>query len=155
MNAINQITENNIIPDNEALVKTWLRLSTSIINNRLVSEMSYNESLVCSILYSNTKAGIAMTATELCHFTKMLKSQMNRTLNLLEEKNLILRQRSDTDKRQVLILFNMEHAQAYEKQHQDILKIVDHVINKLGPDETKQAISLFTKIADIADGILN
>ena len=155
MNAINQITENNNIPDNEALLKTWLRLSTSIINNRLVSEMSYNESLVCSILYSNTKAGIAMTATELCYFTKMLKSQMNRTLNLLEEKNLILRQRSDTDKRQVMISFNMEHAQAYETQHQKILKIVDHVICGLGAQETKQAISLFAKIADIADGILN
>ena len=120
MNTINQFTENYNIPDNEALLKTWLRLSTSIINNRLVSEMSYNESLVCSILYSHTKLGISMTATELCHFTKMLKSQMNRTLNLLEEKKLILRQRSDTDKRQVMILFNMEHAQAYENQHQKI-----------------------------------
>jgi len=65
-----------------------------------------------------------MTATELCCFTKMLKSQMNRTLNILEEKKLILRERSAADKRQVLILFNMENAQAYEKQHQDILKIV-------------------------------
>ena len=103
MNAINQFTENYNIPDNEALLKTWLRLSTSIINNRLVSEMSYNESLVCSILYPNTKMGMYMTATELCHFTKMLKSQMNRTLNILEEKKLILRRRSDTDKRQVMI----------------------------------------------------
>lgn len=155
MNAINQFTENYNIPDNEALLKTWLRLSTSIINNRLVSEMSYNESLVCSILYPNTKMGIYMTATELCHFTKMLKSQMNRTLNILEEKKLILRRRSDTDKRQVMISFNMDHAQAYENQHQNILKIVDHVICKLGSEETKQAISLFSKIADIADGILN
>ena len=153
MDALNQFTE-LYIPENEALLKTWLRLSTSIINNRIVSEMSYNESLVCSLLYPSTKAGIAMTATELCRFTKMLKSQMNRTLNILAEKKLILRERSAADKRQVLILFNMEYAQAYEKQHQDILKIVDHVIIKLGPDETRQAISLFSKIADIADGIL-
>jgi len=76
------------------------------------------------MVQSSTKAGIAMTATELCCFTKMLKSQMNRTLNILEEKKLILRERSAADKRQVLILFNMENAQAYEKQHQDILKIV-------------------------------
>ena len=111
MNAINQITENNNIPDNEALLKTWLRLSTSIINNRLVSEMSYNESLVCSILYSNTKAGIAMTATELCHFTKMLKSQMNRTLNSMEEKSFITRRRSESDKRLVFVTLNLEKAQ--------------------------------------------
>ena len=34
----------------EALLTSWLRLSTSINNSRLVSTMSYNESLVCNLL---------------------------------------------------------------------------------------------------------
>ena len=50
MNTQTQVKLFNI-PANEALLTTWLRLSTSISNNRFVSEMSYNESLVCSILY--------------------------------------------------------------------------------------------------------
>lgn len=37
----------------ESLLNAWLRLSTSVINPRLVSEISYNESLVCNILYNN------------------------------------------------------------------------------------------------------
>ncbi len=143
------------IADNESLLKAWLRLSTSIINSRLVSTLSYNESLILSLLFSSTKSGLSMTATELCRFTKMLKSQMNRTLNLLEKKKLILRERSSSDKRQILITFNMEQASQYEKQHADILEIVDHVISKLGTQNTKQAITLFSQIADIADEFLN
>ena len=139
------------MPENERLLNTWLKLSTTIQNSKLVSELSYNESLICNLLYTKTKAGLSMTATELCEFTKMLKSQMNRTLNILEEKNLIMRERSTQDKRRVMIHFNMLHAEAYEKQHQEVLKFVDHVIAKLSPQETSQAISLLSKIAKIAD----
>lgn len=140
--------------NNEALLKAWLRLSTSIINSRIVSEMSYGESLVCNILYANSKASKAMTATELCHATKMLKSQMNRTLNQLEQKDMILRERSSSDKRQVLITFNMDHAEQYEKQHKEILAIIDYIISKLGSEDTSRAITILSKIADIADDIL-
>ena len=138
-------------PENERLLNTWLKLSTTIQNSRLVSELSYNESLICNLLYTKTKSGLSMTATELCEFTKMLKSQMNRTLNILEEKNLIMRERSTQDKRRVMIRFNMLHAEAYEKQHKEVLKFVDHVIAKLSPQETSQAIALLSKIAKIAD----
>ena len=69
---------------NENLLNAWLRLSTSINNPRIVSEMTYNESLVCNILYNHSESEI--TATDLCNATKMLKSQMNRTLNQLEKK---------------------------------------------------------------------
>ncbi len=138
---------------NEALLKAWLRLSTSVINTRIVSEMSYNESLVCNILYKSSKAGSKLTATELCQATKMLKSQMNRTLNQLEQKNMITRERSAVDRRQILIAFNMEQADQYEKQHEDILSIIDHIIAQLGPEDTTQAIYLLPKMADAADSI--
>lgn len=140
--------------NNEALLKAWLRLSTSIINSRIVSAMSYGESLVCNILYANSKTSKAMTATELCHDTKMLKSQMNRTLNQLEQKGMIIRERSSSDKRQVLITFNMDHAEQYEKQHKEILAIIDYIISKLGSEDTSKAITILSKIADIADDIL-
>jgi DNA-binding MarR family transcriptional regulator len=144
----------NTLPENEALLKAWLRLSTSVINSRIVSVMSYNEALVCNILYPITKAGRTMTATALCQATKMLKSQMNRTLNLLENKGLILRERSTTDKRQVLIRFNMAQATQYEAQHKEILSIIDHITNKLSKEEAHYAINLLTKLASLADDIL-
>ena len=139
--------------ENESLLSAWLRLCTSVINTRIVSEMSYNESLICGILYKHSQSGQSMTATELCQATCILKSQMNRTLNLLEDKGMIRRERSTTDKRQIAITFNMEHAQQYEKQHREILTIIDQIIEQLGTEETLHAISLFHRIADIAQSI--
>ena len=71
-----------MLPTNEALLGAWLRLSTSINNSRLVTELPYNESLICNVLYRNDLLHNEkkLTATELCAETKILKSQMNRSL---------------------------------------------------------------------------
>ena len=136
----------------ESLLNSWLRLSTSINNARLVSEMTYNESLICNILYKQSKdsASQTITATTLCQMTNMLKSQMNRTLNQLEKKNMITRVRSEKDKRQIFISMNLKQCDAYEKQHVRILQILDAVISQLGEEKSLQAIHTLNQIADIA-----
>ena len=140
---------------NEALLNSWLRLSTSINNPRLVSEMTYNESLVCNILYqqSHDATSQAITATDLCRKTNMLKSQMNRTLTQLESKDMITHQRSEKDKRQIFITMNLEQCHSYEQQHERILKILDEVIHKLGDEKSKTAIEIFNDISNIAEDL--
>lgn len=141
---------------NETLLDAWLRISTSVINSRVVSELSYNESLVCNALY---KAKMAhpeqqLTATDLCISTKIVKSQMNRTLNQLEKKSIILRERSSDDKRKVFISMNTDKNSEYEKQHKEILYLIDNIIEKLGPGKAEETIALFHQISDIADDVL-
>lgn len=138
---------------NEELLNSWLRISTAINNPRLVSEMTYNESLVCNILYQHRHDNNAqpLTATDLCRATNMLKSQMNRTLTQLESKNMITRERSTVDKRQIFISMNMEQCHSYEQQHARILKILDAVIHRLGIEKSKTAIALLNDISDIAE----
>ena len=136
----------------EALLNSWLRLSTSINNARLVSEMTYNESLICNILYNQSKAkSTPLTATDLCQMTNMLKSQMNRTLTQLEAKDMITRERSAVDKRQILITMNLHQCHTYEKQHAQIIQILDAVINQLGEEKALNAIQTLNQIADIAN----
>lgn len=139
----------------EALLSSWLKLSTSINRSKIVSVLSYNESLICSVLARHMASGQKkpLTATDLCRETKMLKSQMNRTLNQLEEKLLIRRERSTSDKRQVHILLNPEQANTFQKQHQEILASVERIVNELGEKEAAQAAILFDKISTLADGI--
>ena len=104
---------------NEKVLSAWLKLSTAICNERIVSELPYNESLVCGILHENAveHPEEKITATDLCEKTNMQKSLMNRTLNSLEEKGLIFRKRSEKDKRQVFVSMNMDNAEVYERQH--------------------------------------
>lgn len=141
---------------NEELLNAWLRISTSVINSRLVSELSFNESLVCNILYRHQieHPEDRITATELCSITKILKSQMNRILNELEKKEIIIRERSKSDKRQVYVKLDMLHAEIYKKQHEKILRIVDEIINKIGEEKAIETIHVLTQISEIADGLL-
>lgn len=141
---------------NEELLESWLRLSTILCNDRIVSEMPYNEALICNILYRNQirdKNG-KTTATDLCRQTKMLKSQMNRTLQSMEEKNIITRQRSDMDKRQVFIYLNPD-ARSFREQHAKSLQLIDALSKKAGPEKSKAAMELFTFIADMAEEIMD
>ena len=141
---------------NEELLHAWLRVSTSIVNSRIVSELSYNETLVCNALHRSTQepGGKPLTATDLCGMTNMLKSQMNRTLNLLEVKGLITRERSDEDKRQVFVRFEPDKAALYRTQHARILKLLDGIIEELGEEKADEVRQSLIRIADIADSIL-
>ena len=141
---------------NEALLGAWLRLSISINNSRVVSEISYNESLICNILYRNATESPeqSLTATDLCKETRILKSQMNRILTQLENKNLITRERSPEDKRKVFIRLTSEQSNAYIKQHAQILALLDTIIDKLGTEQTEGVISALNGISDVADEVI-
>ena len=133
---------------NERILDAWIDLTTVINNERLVSEMPLNESLICRILYQNKENDI--TATDLCSLTKMQKSQMNRTLMNMEKKNWIIRQRSDKDKRQILIALNEEKMRAYQEQHEHILNIVNKPIERIGQENTEKTVELLNLIVQIA-----
>lgn len=141
---------------NEELLSAWLRLSNTICNERLVTQLPYNEALVCNILYNQRMEhpDIYLTATDLCEKTRLIKSLMNRTLNRLEEKGLIIKKRSKEDKRSVFIMFNEENISQYEKGHQEVLQVVDSVIEKIderiGKEKTKEILDILNTISDAA-----
>lgn len=140
---------------NERLLAAWLRLSTSIVNSRVVPDMTYNESLVCNILYNQSRhSAEKLTATHLCTMTGMLKSQMNRTLNSLEARGIVMRERSMQDKRQVFVSLNPENCTEYIAQHNKILYAIDSMIERIGAERAQQAIELFTLVSDNADSIM-
>ncbi|NBI89715.1 MarR family transcriptional regulator [Lachnospiraceae bacterium] len=140
---------------NEKLLEAWLRLTTILCNDRIVSEMPYNEALICNILYRHQMRDKVnkLTATDLCRQTKMLKSQMNRTLQKMEEKNIITRQRSSTDRRQIFISLN-PNADSFYIQHHKSLRLIDALATKAGPEKSQEAIDLFTYIANMAEEMI-
>ncbi len=140
----------------EEILRVWMQLSLAINNERVVSGLPYNEFLICSILYWNQKrkAPRELTATDLCGETKILKSQMNRTLNSLEKKGLIDRPLSDQDKRHVYVSFRMERADVYEKEHERLLNFVDELMDRIGWEHSEEIVKLFHLIAKMADEVI-
>ena len=95
------------------------------------------------------QAGMPLTATDLCKATQILKSQMNRTLQSMEDKGLIQRERSTLDKRQVFLRLNTD-SPAFRTQHAKSLKLIDSLIEKTGEDKAEKIAQLFTEIATLA-----
>ena len=126
---------------NEQVLEAWLQMTTVINNERITPDLPYNESMICRYLYQNQD--INVTATDLCNYMRMQKSQMNRTLTSMEKKELITRIRSEKDTRKI-----------YKKQHEKILKIVDELFEKIGYERQPEVIELFDLITQTAKEML-
>ena len=141
---------------NEELLCAWLKMSTSVVNDRVVTELSFNEALICNILFREqlVNRNLRVTATELCRRTKMLKSQMNRTLGQLEMRGIIRRERSTEDKRQIFVTMNPERAGLYRQLHSRVLHLVDDIIGHIGEEKARTVMEILNEIADVAEHLL-
>ena len=137
---------------NEQVLEAWLQMTTVINNERITPDLPYNESMICRYLYQNKN--INVTATDLCNYMRMQKSQMNRTLTNMEKKDLITRIRSEKDTRKIYITLNDSMIKIYKAQHKKILEIVDQLFDKIGYERQSEVIELFNLITQTAKEML-
>ncbi|MDO4479931.1 MAG: MarR family winged helix-turn-helix transcriptional regulator [Erysipelotrichaceae bacterium] len=132
----------------EELIKTWNQISYALKPSRMFSKLSYNEQTICSILIHSEKN---CTATDLIQKTGLLKSQMNKIISQLEEKNVIQRNRNLEDKRKITIFITDFGKELYQKEHQSVLEIGKHVTNSLGEEKTRQLVDLMNETLHIIE----
>ena len=137
---------------NEQVLEAWLQMTTVINNERITPDLPYNESMICRYLYRNQDKNV--TATDLCNYMRMQKSQMNRTLTNMEKKDLITRIRSEKDTRKIYITLNDSMIKIYKAQHKKILEIVDQLFDKIGYERQPEVIELFNLITQTAKKML-
>lgn len=148
-----EMTEKDRI--SELLLEGWLALSMSIWNERLVSAMTYNESLVCNLLYKQrNNGGDFLTATDLCARLQIQKPQMNVILNRLEKSGMIERKRSTTDRRNVHILLTEKGVPVYETAHQEILRLPRALLERLGEERMEDFAATMKEVAACFDELM-
>ena len=130
----------------EELLDGWLQMSTVICNERLVSAMTYNESMVCGVLHRNRQKRV--TATDLCAKLRILKPQMNAILNGLQNRGMLERIRSEADRRQVYLQLTKEGCACYERAHQELLALPQGLIEQLGEEKMRQLAGLMHEVAE-------
>jgi DNA-binding MarR family transcriptional regulator len=139
----------------EELLEGWLRLSMTIWNERLVTAMTYNESMVCNLLYKQQKKnGAPLTPTQLCSHLQIRKSQMNVILNSLEKQGNVVRSRSDEDKRNVYVSLTSDGACVYQKAHQEILDMPRELIEHLGEEKIRTFAATMQEVAACFDEMM-
>ena len=136
----------------EQLLEAWMAMEVCIRGNRLLSEFSMNEMLVCNALYhQRLTGGNPVTATDLCAKTQLLKSQMNRLLGGMEADGLIRREQNSTDKRESYVYLEDAALPRYLKEHRHVLCIVEQVSTALGETDTKHLTALMLKAAAVVN----
>lgn len=142
----------NKLHEEELLLQAFLEMTAYIRGNRLLSEFSFNEIMICNLLYRRQIDGsLPPTATEICAWTKLLKSQVNHILTGMEEKGLISRKRSLDDKRIIYVTLRDEALPVYLREHEHILQIMDIIYETLGAENIRQLTELVSQAATIVD----
>lgn len=137
---------------NECFIDAWIQLTTVLNNNRMIEGMPYNEAIICRYLLAHEDEDV--TATDLCTHFRMQKSQMNRTIAIMLEKQLIYRERSDNDKRLIFIRINKKQLDEYYTAHESVLNLVDHITDTLGAKRCDQVFKLFDMISASASAYI-
>ena len=136
----------------EALLGAWMDMALHIRGNRIVTGLSFNEIVVCSMLYRSMQEGVGMlTATDLGSRTKLLKSQLNKVLTLMEEKGLIERIRSEKDKHKIYLKLQEESLSVYLEEHEKVMVIVHQVCVSLGEEKARMLSELLLEAVAVVD----
>lgn len=139
----------------DKLLDSWLNLTSTLWNTRLVSSLTYNEAHVMGLLLRHSTEANPMTATDLIHRTRLLKSQMNKILTALEARGYITRTRSVLDKRMIFIRLTQEGTEAYLEEHKGVNAILNQLISKIGPERALHIAKELGEITEILDGIVS
>lgn len=136
----------------EELLQAWIDMSLRIRGNRLVSGLSFNEIVICRILYERQlHTAEPVTATELCKRMQLLKSQINKILTSMEQQELIERVRSSGDRRKIEIRLKPGAEQIYLQAHERIMVIMEEVCAHLGMQQSCQLTELLRQAVGAID----
>lgn len=134
-------------PLGEALITAWVRLTSTLKNNRITQGLNYNEAIVMNIAYHAFKEdGEGLVSfKEIVNETKMLKSLVNRTIDSLVQKNLIERC-TGADKRTRLIRPLKENLEEFLAVHEKSLRIAESIVKIIGEADAQIFVSLADRI---------
>ena len=130
----------------EELLQAWMQMSVCIRGNRILSDLSFNEIMLCGMLYRQESAGLpSLSATELGEKMRLLKSQMNHILTSLEKTGLVERARGTADKRVIHVHLTDLGREVYEREHARVMEIMSLLYADLGEEDTRRLTTLISR----------
>lgn len=131
----------------EELLRAYINMSVNIKENRLLSDLSFNEIMVMNLIVEEERS-----FKELEERLNILKSQLNRIINDLKAKGLVETYIPLNDKRK-LIIKKGNNIELYNTEHERMLKLMSLVKNKLGEADFKKLIELLNETTNVIKGV--
>lgn len=131
----------------EELLRAYINMSVNIKENRLLSDLSFNEIMVMNLIVEEERS-----FKELEERLNILKSQLNRIINDLKTKGLVETYIPLNDKRK-LIIKKGNNIELYNTEHERMLRLMSLVKNKLGEADFKKLIELLNETTNVIKGV--
>lgn len=131
----------------EELLRAYINMSVNIKENRLLSDLSFNEIMVMNLIVEEERS-----FKELEERLNILKSQLNRIINDLKAKGLVETYIPLNDKRK-LIIKKGHNIELYNTEHERMLRLMSLVKNKLGEADFKKLIELLNETTNVIKGV--
>lgn len=125
----------------ENMLKAWINMSVNTRENRMLKDLTFNEMLVLNMVHDKE-----LSFKDLVNNLNILKSQLNRILQHLEEKKLIITYIPDNDKRSLMVKMG-KNVELYNQEHERMILLMKKIRNKIGENSTLQLIDLLNQVA--------
>ena len=132
----------------ENVIAAWVRLTGLLKNTRLTKGMIYNEAIVMMIVnrkYEKDGVG-SVSFKDIVTETGMLKSLVNRTIDSLVRKGMLVRSDGELDRRTTFVRPVPENLSTYLAVHERTLDIVKRIIALIGKKDAETFVRLADKI---------
>lgn len=132
----------------EELALAWVRLTGALKNTRIPQGMIYNEAVVMLLAYHRyLEDGRGMISfKEITNETKMLKSLVNRTIDSLVGKGLLMRLDGE-DKRTTFVCLVPEKLGEYLEVHKKTISLVENIVGFIGEEDAHAFVRIAEKIS--------
>lgn len=131
----------------EALIRAWVRLTSTLKNTRMTQGMNYNEAIVMLLAYNRYRQdgeGL-ISFKEITRETKMLKSLVNRTIDSLAAKGFLERC-GGADKRMTFVRVVKENLSEFLSVHEQSLQIARQIVGIIGEQDARTFVEIAEKI---------
>ena len=127
----------------EIMLKAWINMSVNTRENRLLNELSFNEMLVLNMIQEKE-----CSFKELVNELNILKSQLNRVIQNLVQKKLIIAYTPENDKRSLMIKKG-DNTELYKQEHARMIEIMRKIRKQIGEEDTLKLIYLLNQVASL------
>ena len=130
------------------LLSSWVKLSGILKNSRITKGLLYNEATVMLLIYNryNEDGEGLISVKEIISETNMLKSLVNRTVNSLERKGLLIKQKGEKDRRTLYVKCVKERLDVFLEVHKASLLVAERIIDIIGEEDADNFIRIVKKI---------
>ena len=132
----------------EQVISAWVRLTGLLKNTRITKGMVYNEAIVMLVAYNRYREdGVGMVSfKEIVSETRMLKSLVNRTIDALVERGLLVRCEGK-DKRTTFVRILSDNIDGYLQVHAQSLALATKMIGLIGEEDARAFVRISEKVA--------